>query len=52
MAKNKTYTGNRQSVGMPTLNKSSYFQLIRMIRKEKEVAESNRDKKHSVSEAS
>ena len=39
MAKNKTYTGSRQSVGTPTLNRNSYHQLIRMIRKEMKNAE-------------
>lgn len=36
MAKNRTYTGNRQSVGTPTLIKDNYFQLMRKIRKERE----------------
>lgn len=36
MAKNRTYTGNRQSVGTPTLSKDNYFQLMRKIRKERE----------------
>lgn len=35
MAKNKTFTGGRKSAGTPTLNKNSYNQLIRIIRKEK-----------------
>ena len=33
MAKNKTYTGGRQSIGRPTLNREMYFQLIRVCRK-------------------
>ena len=36
MAKNKSFTGSRQSVGMPTLSKDNYFQLMRKIRKERE----------------
>lgn len=36
MAKNKSFTGSRQSVGTPTLSKDNYFQLIRKIRKERE----------------
>lgn len=35
VAKNRTFTGGRKSVGTPTLNKESYFQLIRMIRNSK-----------------
>ena len=29
MAKNKTYTGGKHSVGTPTLGKEAMFQLIR-----------------------
>lgn len=36
MAKNKSFTGGRRSVGTPTLNKTAYFQLIRQIRNAKE----------------
>ena len=36
MAKNKSFTGSRQSVGTPTLSKDNYFQLMRKIRKERE----------------
>lgn len=36
MAKNRSFTGGRHSVGTPTLNKNSYYQLIRGIRKERE----------------
>ena len=36
MAKNKSYTGSRQSVGVPTLSKNNYLQLMRKIRKEME----------------
>ena len=37
MAKaNRCFTGSRQSVGTPTLNKNSYHQLIRKIRKARE----------------
>lgn len=32
MARNRSFTGSRKSVGTPTLNKSQYFQLIRKIR--------------------
>ena len=32
MAKNKSFTGGRRSVGTPTLSKEAYFQLIRKIR--------------------
>lgn len=32
MAKNRSFTGGRRSVGTPTLNKEYYHQLIRMIR--------------------
>lgn len=32
----RCYTGNRQSVGTPTLNRNSTYQLIRTIRKERE----------------
>ena len=38
MAKNRTFTGGKQSIGTPTLSKNSYYQLIRKIRKEKENA--------------
>ena len=34
----RCFTGKRQSVGTPTLNKNQYFQLIRAIRNEKEKA--------------
>ena len=34
----RCFTGKRQSVGTPTLNKEQYFQLIRAIRNEKEKA--------------
>lgn len=44
MAKNRTYTGNRQSVGTPTLNRNNYMSLIRQIRKERErIAEAKRE---------
>ena len=33
MAKNRTYTGGKQSIGRPTLNREMYFQLIRLCRK-------------------
>jgi hypothetical protein len=37
MAKaSKCYTGSRQAVGVPTLNRNAYMQLFRTIRKEKE----------------
>ena len=36
MAKNRTYSGSRQSVGTPTLSRNSYFQMIKMIRRERE----------------
>ena len=36
MAKNRSYTGNRQSIGVPTLSRNSYFQMIKMIRRERE----------------
>lgn len=36
MAKNKSFTGSRQSVGSPTLSKNSYMQLFRTIRKARE----------------
>jgi hypothetical protein len=39
MAKNKTFTGNRQSVGVPTMNKQMYYQIIREIRKGRENAQ-------------
>lgn len=32
MAKNRSFTGGRRSVGTPTLGKEAYFQLIRKIR--------------------
>ena len=41
MAKNRSFTGGRKSVGTPTLNKESYFQLIRMIRNAKKEGEDN-----------
>jgi hypothetical protein len=44
MAKNRTYTGNRQSVGTPTLSRNNYMQLMRQIRKERErIAEVKRE---------
>jgi len=36
MAKNRTYSGSRQSVGVPTLSRNSYLQMIKMIRRERE----------------
>ena len=36
MAKNRTYSGSRQSVCTPTLNKNNYMQLFRTIRKARE----------------
>lgn len=36
MARNRTYTGGRQSVGVPTLNRTMYMQLIKTIRKERD----------------
>lgn len=36
MAKNKSYTGGRKSVGTPTLGKEAYFQLIKKVRKANE----------------
>lgn len=37
MAKaSRCFTGSRQSVGTPTLNKNHYHQLIRQIRKARE----------------
>lgn len=32
MAKNKTFVGNRKSVGTPTIGKEGMFQLMRMCR--------------------
>lgn len=32
MAKNKSFTGSRRSVGTPTLGKEAMFQLIRKAR--------------------
>ena len=44
MARNKSFTGSRQSVGTPTLSKDNYFQLMRKIRKERErIAEAKRE---------
>ena len=37
--KSRTFTGNRQSVGVPTMNKQMYFQIIREIRKGREDAQ-------------
>lgn len=34
--KSKTFTGGRQAVGTPTLNKAAMFGLIRKVRKERE----------------
>jgi hypothetical protein len=40
----RAYIGNRQSVGTPTLSRNDYFQLIKMIRKERErVAQTEAD---------
>ena len=36
MAKNRTYSGSRKSVGVPTLNRNNYLQMIKMIRRERE----------------
>ena len=36
MAKNRTYSGSKQSIGTPTLNKNSYFMLMKTIRKARE----------------
>jgi len=45
MKPSRSYTGSRQSVGLPTLNKAMYFQLIRVIRKgEKNAKDSTRRK--------
>lgn len=44
MARNKSFTGSRQSVGTPTLSRNSYMQLMRQIRKERErIAEAKRE---------
>ena len=32
----RAYTGGRQCVGTPTLNRNNYMSLIRQIRKERE----------------
>ena len=39
MKASKTFTGGRQSIGTPTMNKQMYFQLIREIRKGRENAQ-------------
>ena len=36
MARNRTYVGGKQSIGNPTLSRNSYFQMIKMIRRERE----------------
>lgn len=36
MAKNRSFTGGRKSVGTPTLGKEAYFQLIKKVRKANE----------------
>ena len=36
---NRTFTGNRQAVGTPTLNKNQYYQLIRQIKKARLLAQ-------------
>ena len=36
---NRTFTGNRQAVGTPTLNKNQYHQLIRQIKKARLLAQ-------------
>ena len=37
MAKaNRAFTGGRQSIGNPTLSRNGYFQMIKMIRRERE----------------
>lgn len=37
MAKaSRAFTGGRQSIGNPTLSRNSYFQMIKMIRRERE----------------
>lgn len=47
---NRTFTGSRQAVGTPTLNKNQYYQLIRQIKKARllaqtgQTAEVNRQK--------
>lgn len=38
MKASKTFTGGRQSIGTPTMNKQMYFQIIREIRKGRENA--------------
>ena len=43
----RCFTGGRQCVGQPTLNKSNYMQLFRAIRKEREA----RNGKAETSEA-
>lgn len=52
MAKNKTYTGSRQSVGTPTLSRSDYFTLIRQIRKAREQSAKDKATGSEVSKAS
>ena len=42
---NRAYTGSRQSVGTPTLNRNGYMMLMKKIRKERErIAEAEREK--------
>lgn len=41
MARNRTFTGGKKSVGTPTLNRAAYFQLIRQIRNAKERGDKN-----------
>lgn len=51
MAKNRTYTGSRQSVGTPTLGRNDYFTLIRQIRKAREQSAKAKTTSSEVSEA-
>ena len=37
--KNRSFTGSRQAVGTPTLNKNQYYQLIRQIKKARLLAQ-------------
>lgn len=39
----RCYTGSKQSVGTPTLNKTDYYQLIRKVRMEKQAKAKNKE---------
>ena len=52
MAKNRSFTGGKQSARTPSLDKNAYFQLARMIRNAGKEKTSAKTEKQSKQESS